>query len=214
MPRSRALQCALDLASIPPMAARARELPLPDDVLEVIRIAAGCEETLEEAARRSGKDRGYVKAAAEFYVQQILFFPTADSHRILGVRPGATRADMRKHMRWLMIWLHPDHAHAEWKTVFARRVLAAWRDAQKAPDRGETQTSARRAAQPIRHIPWVPRPIERRRSRLLIPSLFLIAVAIVVIAILIPSSLVEAETSWLATFLLRAVEASKSSAGS
>ncbi|WP_157096275.1 hypothetical protein [Methylosinus sp. R-45379] len=214
MPRSRALQCALALASIPPMAARARELPLPDDVLEVIRIAAGCEETLEEAARRSGKDKSYVKAAAEFYVQQILFFPTADSHRILGVSPGASRADMRKHMRWLMIWLHPDHAHAEWKTVFARRVLAAWREAQESPDRRKIQASARRVAPPMRHIPWVPRPIERRPSRLLMPSLFLIAVAIIVIAILVPSSFVEAETSWLATFLLRAVEAPKSGAGS
>ncbi|MBG0809348.1 hypothetical protein IY145_08150 [Methylosinus sp. H3A] len=191
---------------MPPMAARAREQPLPDDVLEVIRIAAGCEETLDLAARLFGRDKSYVKAAAEFYVQQMLFFPAADSHRILGVRPGASRDDMRKHMRWLMIWLHPDHAHAEWKTVFARRVLAAWRDAQNRSEQGMTQAAARRTPTLVRRIPWVPRPIERRRRKFLIPSLFLLAVAIIVIAITVPSSFVEAETSWIATFLLRAVD--------
>jgi hypothetical protein len=200
------LQQALDLALMPPLAARARDQPLPDDVLEVIRIAAGCEESLERAARLCGKDKSFVKAAAEFYVQQILFYPAADAHRILGVRQGASRDDMRRHMRWLMIWLHPDHAHAEWKTVFARRVLAAWREAQKAPEQRVVQTNARRMPAPIRRIPWVPRPIERRRRKLLIPSLFLLAVAIIVIAITVPSSFVEAETSWIAAFLLRAVD--------
>lgn len=81
---------------------------------------------------------------------------------------------------------------------------------KNSPDQRKTQDSARRAVTPMRHIPWVPRPIERRPPRLLMPSLFLIAVAIIVIAILVPSSFVEAETSWLATLLLRAVEAPKS----
>jgi len=197
------------------MASRVREQPLPDDVLEVIRIAAGSEEPLAEAVRHLGKDKGYVKAAAELYVQQILFFPAADSYRILGVRPGASRDDMRKHMRWLMIWLHPDHAHAEWKTVFARRVLAAWRDVQSRPEPFTTPAIARRAPPPVRRIPWVPRPIERRRRKFLIPALFLLAIAIIVIAIAVPSSFVEAQTSWFATLLLRAVDTGspKSQAG-
>ena len=75
MSRNRALLCALDLASMPALAVRARQQPLPDDVLDVIRIAAGCKETLDEAVKFSGKDPHFVKTAAELYVQQILCSP-------------------------------------------------------------------------------------------------------------------------------------------
>ncbi len=124
---------AFDLAAAPTLAPRARRQPLPDGVLEVIRIAAGCEATLEAAARRYRKDPHFVKAAAELYVQQILLFQAADSYRVLGVRPGAQRNEMRTHMRWMMTWLHPDRANDDWQTVFAARVLAAWRDVSNAP---------------------------------------------------------------------------------
>ena len=48
---------------------------------------------------------------------------------MLGVAPGASRSEMREHMRWLMHWLHPDSNPDEWESVFAERVLQAWREA-------------------------------------------------------------------------------------
>jgi hypothetical protein len=124
---------AFDLAATPTLAPQVRRHPLPDGVLDVIRIAAGCEATLEAVARRYRKDPRFVKAAAELYVQQILLFHAADSYRVLGVRPGAARDEMRTHLRWLMTWVHPDRANDDWQTVFAGRVLAAWRDVSNAP---------------------------------------------------------------------------------
>jgi hypothetical protein len=62
-------------------------------------------------------------------VQNVLLFNGAPPHRILGVNPGASREDMRTHMRLLMLWLHPDVAGADaWRTAFAPRVISAWRD--------------------------------------------------------------------------------------
>lgn len=184
---------------MPALAALAREQPLPDGVIDVIRIAAGCDETLEEAAHRSGKDPQFIKAAAEFYVQQILLFSTADSHRILGVRPGASREEMRTHLRWLMIWLHPDHAHADWQTVFAHRVLEAWRDARSAPDSVSAPAITRGPPPAPRNIPWVQRPIEASSRRLSIFSLLLLVMTIIVIALALRSGLVEAGASLTTT---------------
>lgn len=196
---------------MPALAAQARQQPLPDGILDVIRIAAGCKETLEEAARQSGKEPRFINVAAEFYVQQVLLFPTADSHRVLGVRPGAPREEMRTHMRWLMTWLHPDRARADWQTVFARRVLAAWREAGSRSSAANplTPTQGGRPPPSSRRIPWVPHPIEIRRRKVLKPS-FALAAIIVAFALIAPSGLIQAgaarAVSWIVTLLPGAIE--------
>ncbi|ATQ69556.1 MULTISPECIES: hypothetical protein [Methylosinus] len=123
-----ALFHALELAIAPRLAARLRRRPLPDDVLEVIRIAAGCDATLEQAATLVRREPKFVKAAAQFYVLQIVLHPGADCYRMLGVREGASRDVMRLHLRWLLLWLHPDRSDSEWRSGYARMVLAAWRE--------------------------------------------------------------------------------------
>lgn len=189
---------------MPALAAQARLQLLPDGVLDVIRIAAGCKEALEEAAKQSGKEPRFVKAAAEFYVQQILLFPTADSHRVLGVRPGASREEMRTHMRWLMTWVHPDRARADWQTVFARRVLAAWREAGSRCSAANplTPMQGRRPPLSSRRIPWVTHPIETRRRKVLKPSFALAAIIVVAIALIAPSGLIQAGGAWAVSWIV------------
>jgi hypothetical protein len=125
----RALDLALHLARMPTLAAAMREQPLPPDTLVLIRIAAGCAETCGEAARVTGVQASAVREAAVLYLQQVLFATASDSYRILGVSPGASRSTMREHLRWLMKWLHPDRNPNDWESVFAERVLTAWREA-------------------------------------------------------------------------------------
>jgi hypothetical protein len=122
------LFAALGLASMPGFAQRAGRQPLPEGILELLEIAAGCDETVREAVALSGRDAPAVRAAAEFYLRHALFCEGADSFRLLGVTAGeTTRAEMRLHMRWLMIWLHPDHGPDPERAAFAGRVLEAWR---------------------------------------------------------------------------------------
>lgn len=129
----RALDAALDLAKMPTLAPTMRAQLLPTDTLVVIRIAAGCEYTCRDAAKLTGVRSDAIKEAAVHYLQQMLFGGECDSHRTLGVQPDASRSVMREHLRWLMKWLHPDRNASEWESVFAERVLKAWRDIGSTP---------------------------------------------------------------------------------
>src|SRR5205823_3482880 len=105
----RALDLALDLLRTPAFAASMANSPLPNDVLEVIRIAAASPDACRAAASVTGQPESTLIEAARFYVQQILLRPDADCYRVLGIRPEDSRESARVHMRWLLKWLHPDH---------------------------------------------------------------------------------------------------------
>lgn len=168
----RALDLALDLARMPALASTMREQPLPPDTLVLIRIAAGCEETTQEAFRLTGAQPAALREAAVYYLQQVLFSARSDSHRTLGVQPGATRSEMREHLKWLMKWLHPDQDPDGWESVFAERVIRAWRDAgteaaeQPFPAPVPVgQVPARRRSRRTRRIPWIALPLDSPRAR-------------------------------------------------
>jgi hypothetical protein len=124
-----ALGFALDLARMPTLVEVMRSQPLPEDTIVVIRIAAGCADTTKDAEVVTGLKSSILREACAFYLQQVLFTPEADGFRVLGVQPGASRREMREHMRWLVTWLHPDGNRDDWESVFVERVLHAWREA-------------------------------------------------------------------------------------
>jgi hypothetical protein len=166
----RALDFALELTRAPTLATAMRAQPLPPDTLVVIRIAGGCVETAAEAAALTGVAAESLKQAAALYLQKVLFAPDSDCFRLLGVAPGAPRGVMREHMRWLMKWLHPDRNPDEWESIFAERVLAAWREAgsRGAADAGtvaplHAPPRARRVRQ--RWVAFPLPPSRKRRSR-------------------------------------------------
>jgi hypothetical protein len=155
---------------MPTLAPAMRHQPLPNDTLVVIRIAAGCVETCGEAVKLTGMKSTVLQQAAVVYLQQILFASTSDSHRVLGVSAGVSRSEMREHFRWLMTWLHPDRNSDEWESVFAARVIKAWRDvsasssqthrsnqAPKLLSKESTRVPGRRPASVIR---WIPQPLD------------------------------------------------------
>ncbi|TXK65608.1 DnaJ domain-containing protein [Alkalisalibacterium limincola] len=120
-----ALETALALYQAPSLAAATRLRPVPGDVFEVIRIAAGDGEAIDAAVARSGVEATVVCEAAQLYLKHVLFDPDADHYRVLGVAPDADSAQIREHRRWLLKWLHPDRAD-EWDAVYAARVQQAW----------------------------------------------------------------------------------------
>lgn len=136
-----AFEAARALAGDPRLADLFRRRPLPEGVTEILQVLAD---------RGSSQiDRG-VRVKLEFYVQNVLLFQGASSHRILGVNPGASREDMRTNMRLLMLWLHPDAAGGDaWRTAFAPRVIGAWKDVSIGT--GET-TKSEIAAVPLKRV--------------------------------------------------------------
>jgi hypothetical protein len=124
----QALELALALLRAPALAAQVRERPLPADVLTLIRIAAGDDTTLSEAAAASGETPQRVAEAAVLFLQQTLFRTGADSYRLLGAPATAPQELLKLHHRWLVRWLHPDHQTDDWQAAYMSRVNRAWQD--------------------------------------------------------------------------------------
>jgi len=83
-----ALRVAVDLMLIPSRVRSLRTGPLPHGVPFLLRIAANDEEATREAIVLTGKSPETLRAAAAFFIEQILLRPGADSYHILGRGAG------------------------------------------------------------------------------------------------------------------------------
>jgi hypothetical protein len=172
MTQPHVTELALDLARMPALARSRVAPPLPPNVIELMRIAAAFPEACQAAVAQTGEPRHVVIEAARFYLQQVLFRPDADCYRILGIEPTASRATAREHMRWLLEWLHPDRNanNNSWDSVYAERVLKAWREVCTAhgapkPDLGVARASSvqkRKRRSSASRPPWIDRPVQGR----------------------------------------------------
>jgi hypothetical protein len=122
-----ALDVAIDLFRRPTAVKEYQTARLPGDVLTVIRIAAGGEVDTGRFGLDHEKRVRAIHEACVFYVQQVLFHPKADAHRLLGLVPGATPADIQMHKRMLLKWLHPDRNPSKWQQALFQRVVDAAR---------------------------------------------------------------------------------------
>jgi len=173
MMQPHVIELAIDLARMPALARRTAITSLPPNIIELMRIAAASPEACQAAVAHAGEPRHVVIEAARFYLQQVLFRQDADCYRVLGIQPAASRATAREHMRWLLEWLHPDRNtnNNSWDTVYAERVLQAWREVSAANGPAAKPSSAlarvssnekkKQRRQAIR-VPWIARPVERR----------------------------------------------------
>jgi hypothetical protein len=143
-----ALEQALAYYRAPALLPSARDRRLPDDVIDLLRIAAGDESAAAAGADASCEPQDAVVEAAVFFVQQVLFEPGADSYRVLGVNRDAPDARIKENYRWLVRWLHPDRNLDDWDSVYADRVNRAWQDL-RIPDRRSAYDLRRAAAEPL-----------------------------------------------------------------
>ena len=129
-----ALKIAIELMHVPSQVRLFRSEPLPDGVLILLRIAADDDEAEQAAVALTGRSPKTLRRAATFFIEQILFAPNADSYQVLGVGSQASGAELRRNLALLLRWLHPDlDPHGE-RTIFIRRVTAAWNNV-KTPER-------------------------------------------------------------------------------
>lgn len=169
MVQRHVIEFALDLARMPALARSSAPPVLPPNVVELMRVAAGCPEACEAAVAETGERAEVLVEAARFYLQQALFRPEADSYRILGINSATSRATARMHMRWLLEWLHPDRNNNSLDAVYAERVLKAWREVstshQPAAKRNEfcsaMPLNAKKRTVEVFRVPWIARTIKR-----------------------------------------------------
>jgi hypothetical protein len=125
MTADTALRAALMAYRRPAHVDAMREVRLPADMLEVIRIAAGDSDVLAAAADAMGGDEAVLQDAAQLFLQRLLADSRASDWRLLGLEPGATQAQIRDHKRWLLKWLHPDRNKNKWESALFNRVSQA-----------------------------------------------------------------------------------------
>lgn len=166
MVQRHAIEIALDLTRMPALARTSVESPMPPHIIEVMRVAAASPKACQDAAAATGEPVPFLIEAARFYLRQSLLRPDADSYRILGLRPGASRATARSHMRWLLQWLHPDR-NGDLDAVYAERVVKAWREVSAAsgtPSLERVRIGARKTngASSSFRLPWIKQsPVHR-----------------------------------------------------
>jgi DnaJ-domain-containing protein 1 len=189
---------ALDLARMPALAHSTEKRPLPKEILEIMRVAAGSPETCQLASQATGQPPAVLVEAARFYLQQMLLRPDADSYRVLGLTPGASRELARQHLRSLLQWLHPD-VNSEWDSVYAERVLKAWREVSAKIDSSAASNSRLRVlAEPgtraqvhsalSARIPWIQRPQQKAKTRpthVSIPAANRVGIGLATVALLV-----------------------------
>jgi hypothetical protein len=193
----RGIALALDLARMPALAHSTEKLPLPTDILEIMRVAAGSPETCRSASQATGQPPGVLVEAARFYLQQMLLRPDADPYRVLGLAPGASRELARQHMRSLLQWLHPD-VNSEWDAVYAERVLKAWREVSAEISSSAASSARSHILEPgtkaqvhsaLRaRIPWIQRPqqkVKTRPTHVSIPVANRVGIGLVTVALLV-----------------------------
>jgi len=129
------LSAVLSLARSPRLLVRYQTEPLPSGMGRVIRMAANCQQTLEEARQLAGKDPLFLYAASNFYVEHVVWTRDADDYRALGSRPDAPEAEFVENAQWLLrlvaqnaAWDNP-HAAANLR----HRVLMALRHVTGSP---------------------------------------------------------------------------------
>lgn len=175
MSGARGIDLALDLARMPALAHSIEKPPLPTDIFEIMRIAAGSPEVCELASQATGQPPAVLIKAARFYLQQMLLRPDADSYRVLGLAPGASRELAGRHMRCLLQWLHPD-VNGDWDSVYAKRVLKAWRevaadiDSSRAANSGSHVLAGPGSRAPVNsapriRMPWIKKPLKKMKRQ-------------------------------------------------
>lgn len=142
MSAQEAVKVAIELIQLPSRVRHQQSRPLPKGVDLVLRIAAGDERALSEASSAVRRPPTLVRAAAAFFVEQILFCPGADSYRNLGTSRNASADELRRNMALLLRWCHPDADRKGERSIFVAHVTQAWEDL-KTPQRRAAYDKAR-----------------------------------------------------------------------
>jgi hypothetical protein len=164
MAPNRALEAALALWQVPRLARIMRSQPLPEGLTLILQMLSGDLTARAEAQRLTTRlGESDTIAVAELYVLKVMLYRGAPPHRVLGVKPGAERSEIRRHMGWLMSWLHPDKSVSPWRAVYARRVLEAWHQIEGGieEDQSGSPSVGTRSRRHWFLIPWISAPSEQ-----------------------------------------------------
>lgn len=101
-----------------------QQLPLPNGIAQLIRIAIDPGSVSISQAQRQDFNDEQIKAAAAAYLKGVCLFPGSQGLRVLGLNDASDNKIMLEHRRLLLKWLHPDRNPEN--RHLAERVNRAW----------------------------------------------------------------------------------------
>ena len=163
---------------------------LPKGMLDVIKAAAGDEETLQTFSDYKKVSTDQIKQASQFYLQKLLTTAGSDNYRRLGLDHGATPLQVKDHKRWLLKWLHPDRNPSKWESqLFVEVGKAAAQLEKSGPELPPPVVVVKRQSGGRRKS-W--RHAERRRPIFSLASFFKSAIVPVAIMVILTAALIAA----------------------
>jgi len=153
---NQAVEAALALSRAPSLARLLRRQPLPTGITLLLQILAGDSQALNEAKRLTRLDENEIIDIVELYIFRVMLFRGASPRRILGAEDGDGRSQIRRHMGYLMAWLHPDKSGNPWRVAFGRRVLEAWRQVNVGTEPLPPTHQRRGSGKILFVLPWLP----------------------------------------------------------
>jgi hypothetical protein len=181
---NQALEAARALALNPSLAQVMRQARLPADISTLLQFLAG---ELDASELMNG-DAKRLLDIVESYVVVVMLFSGASPARVLGVSDGVSRDRARSHMRWLMIWLHPDRSGDVWRAPYSARVLEAWRLFSRMPSTSSPDAPLSKSRRPQTrptNLTWIAYPVPLRlrvdkKMARVPPALLILAIAIII----------------------------------
>ncbi len=145
-----------------PQGASSRQLqlsPLPNNMSDLVRLAAEQKDTVERYVEQKNLKAEQLVEAAQLYLQNLILNSGEDAHKTLGLKPGATAAEIKDHKRMLLKWLHPDLNKNRWQSALFNRVQTASERLQSTSEAASVQAEG---MTPSRSAPGATR--SRRRA--------------------------------------------------
>lgn len=136
--------------------------PLPPGVSVLLKLAGGSEPDPQYAALAHAAE---LKAAALFFIKQVLFRHGGSHYRILGLEPGAAPELIKVHHRLLMRIFHPDRENRadDWESTFATRINLAY-TCLRDPDARRGYDATLKRATPAAKPPTARRAVRTPKS--------------------------------------------------
>ena len=121
-----ALYAALRLARNPALKSRFQEEPLPAGMSRLIRLASLPPGAAYAETKFNGANPVFLRAAAIFYLECVLWVEGGSHFRALGLQPDASQGQIAESAWILLALLYPYIGSSNHEAVFADRVLDAW----------------------------------------------------------------------------------------
>lgn len=127
MAASGAFSQAMALAKMPSLLPTLRQMVVPHDVTDALKVFARDEDAINHAVACAGIGRQHLLPCVDTYVRKVFLHETAEPLRVLGLRDNKDRKRMQLHRKLLLQRLHPDKAKEDADVAYVRRVLEAWK---------------------------------------------------------------------------------------